>query len=317
MPNKNRSAVTESLLAASLLLFAVLAPTATAQLQFSGPTNYPVGNSPLGVAVGDFNGDGKKDLGVVNTADQTVSILLGNGDGTFQPAVNYPCGSTCSFVAVGDFNGDGKLDLAVSNGSANTVSILLGNGDGTFQVPVQYSAGASADYVAVADFNNDKKPDLLVSTGGSISILLGSGDGTFQAPVITSSIGGSQPATHFVAVGDFNGDGKLDVATGSGSIQFLQNAVINSGNLVVLLGNGDGTFQPPVTTGMNLVPGFFVGEISMAPASWIWPLRLGKDSAFQTRSTRFRTLASSTDSFYWCLFCSATATALSQRLALL
>jgi hypothetical protein len=210
-------------LVAGLMPFAA-APRSVAQLQYSSPTDYSVGTSPLGVVVADFNRDGKQDVAVVNSGDQNLSIMLGNGDGTFQPAVNYACGSTPGVLAVGDFNGDGYLDLAVANGSANAVSILLNNGDGTFQVPIQYDAGTSDDYVAVADFNNDKKMDLLVSSAGTgLSILLGNGDGTFQAPAIITP-GGSP-----VIIADINGDGKVDIVTGS----------------AVLLGNGDGTFAPP------------------------------------------------------------------------
>ena len=96
------------------------------------------------MAVGDFNGDGKLDLAVVNYGSSNVSILLGNGDGTFKTAVNYGAGSSAPYsVAVADFNGDGKLDLAVANIASNNVSILLGNGDGTFQAAVNYGAGSN------------------------------------------------------------------------------------------------------------------------------------------------------------------------------
>jgi hypothetical protein len=219
------------------LLPSILAPKAPAQAQFSGPTNYPVGSLPLGVAVGDFNGDGKQDLAVVNTGDQTVSILLGDGDGTFQPAVNYPVPGAPGLLAVGDFNGDGKLDLAVANGSV--VSILLGNGDGTFQANVDYNAGGQTTSVYVADFNNDGKPDLLTPDiqDGTISVLPGNGDGTFQTPIVTAA----QGAAPYVAIGDFNGDGRLDVATAAASST-------TQGILIILLGNGDGTFAPGLTS---------------------------------------------------------------------
>src|SRR4029077_4752748 len=87
---------------------------------------------PAAVAVGDFNGDGKLDLAVTNKGDKTVSILLGNGDGTFQSQTTVPTGLAPDAVVTGDFNGDGKPDLAVANFTDGTISILLGNGDGTF-----------------------------------------------------------------------------------------------------------------------------------------------------------------------------------------
>lgn len=250
------------LLASSLVLLMV--PAARAQLQFSGPTNYPVGTAPVWpIAVGDFNGDGKQDMAVVNRGSGNVSILLGNGDGTFQNAFNVDTGSAPAppaFVAVGDFNGDHKLDLAVGNGSvntvSNTVSILLGNGDGTFQLPIQYNTGISADYVAVADFNNDKKSDLLISNipigplyQSDISILLGDGDGRFQAPMVTSITSG-HGTTPWLAIADFNEDGKLDLATGDANVSYSG----TKGRVIILPGNGDGTFQSPVTSPVNFQP---------------------------------------------------------------
>ena len=96
--------------------------------------NYPAGTNPTSVAAGDFNGDGKLDLVVANGGSGNVSILLGNGDGTFQTHLDYGVASAPRSVAVGDFNGDGKLDLAVANSGSGNISILLGNGDGTFQI---------------------------------------------------------------------------------------------------------------------------------------------------------------------------------------
>jgi len=223
-------------------------PRAAATVSFSAPVNYPVGTAPVAVVVGDFNGDGKLDLAVANSSSNDVSILLGNGDGTFQAAVNYSVGQAPTFLTAGDFNGDHRLDLAVAIGSQNSVRILLGNGDGTLQPEGQYNAGTAVEYIASADFNDDNKPDLLASNRqGVISILLGNGDGTFQSATITSTDGN----TAFVAVGDFDRDGAMDVATGNGGVGLSEKAF---GKLIVLLGNGDGTFQAAATEDLGFWP---------------------------------------------------------------
>jgi hypothetical protein len=230
---------------------------------------FSVGYRPVAVAEGDFNGDGKLDVVVANGGPDAdnVSIMLGNGDGTLQPAVHYASGgSTPTSVAVGDFNGDGKPDLAVANQSSasNSVSILLGNGDGTFQTAVIYPAPSAPQSVAIGDFNGDGKLDIAVAVSNGVSSLLGNGDGTFQPAVnyITGQpaiIDG--PAAFFVAIGDFNGDGKLDLAVanegsdGPGEVYFV----------AILLGNGDGTFQPaatiyPLTEALSIAVADFNGD---------------------------------------------------------
>ena len=142
---------------------------------FLAPLAFDAGADPLSVAVGDFNGDGTQDLAVANSRSNNVSVLLGNGDGTFQAARNYAAGYESEWVAVGDFNGDGTLDLAVTDYGSNTVSVLLGNGDGTFQARnFSYVAGAGLRSAAIGDFNGDGSPDLAVANSGSndVSILL-------------------------------------------------------------------------------------------------------------------------------------------------
>jgi hypothetical protein len=138
------------------------------------------------VAVGDFLGNGVLDLAVANQADNTVSVLLGNGDGSFQAAVRYAGGSSPSSLAVGDFNGDGILDLAVTDsavsGGSPGVSVLLGNGVGSFQAAQNFSAGSGPASVAVGDFNGDGLPDLAVADfdSGQVSVLLN--DGVWTGP---------------------------------------------------------------------------------------------------------------------------------------
>jgi hypothetical protein len=194
------------------------------------------------VAAGDLNGDGRLDLAVANQGDNTVSVLLGNGNGTFQHQVTYPVGSFPVSVAVGDFSGDSKLDLAVVNNQNNTVGVLLGNGNGTFQSQVSFPVGSSPYSMAVGDFNGDGKQDIAVPSFGSttVSVLLGKGDGTFQ-PQVSYPVGTAPDA---VAVGDFNGDTKPDVAV----------ANFNSNTVGVLLGNGNGTFQPQVSFPVGSAP---------------------------------------------------------------
>jgi len=212
---------------------------------FQQHVEYTAGPGAFSLAVGDFNADGKLDVAVANNNGNlsgTVSILLGNGDGTFQTHVDYPVGMGPYSVAVGDFNRDGKLDLVVANyPSVFTVSVLLGNGDGTFQSQVTYPVGRQPISVAVADLNGDGKLDLAVAdfTDGFVSVLLGNGDGTFQPSVEYPT--GRVPST--IIIGDFNGDGKLDVATSN----FAPGGyTVPPGYINILFGNGDGSLQAPV-----------------------------------------------------------------------
>ncbi len=207
------------------------------------------GSATMSLAVADLRGDGKPDVVVADDSSNSVGVLLGNGDGTFQPAVSYGVDANPISIIVGDFNGDGKPDVVVANQGGNTVSVLLGNGDGTFQPAVSYEAGPYPTWVAMGDFNLDGKLDLVVAIQGNnfncyasyVSVLLGNGDGTFQAPVEYGT-GGACPGS--VAVSDVNGDGKPDLVVANFCETYGNCPYGTAG---VLLGNGDGTFQAAVS----------------------------------------------------------------------
>jgi len=131
--------------------------------------------TPIGVIAGDFNGDNKVDLVVTNYNSSNVSVFLGNGDGSFHPAVNYPTGTNPYPAAAGDFNGDSKLDLVTPDNVSGLVSVLIGNGDGSFKAPVSYADGAGTSSpmsVATGDFDKDGNLDLAVINAVSAAIAM-------------------------------------------------------------------------------------------------------------------------------------------------
>jgi hypothetical protein len=215
----------------------------------TGPTFLPrqdveAGTFPVGLAINDFNADGKADLAFANA--QTVgdaSVLLGKGDGTFGTRSTYGAGWLAHSLTTADVNNDGKPDLLVGSGHEATVSVLLGNGDGTFQdrliVP---TADIQPTGLAVADLNGDGNADLVVanSLSSSVSVFFGRGDGTFGSRSDYSV--GVTP--DFVALGDFDGSGTLDLV--------VSNA--NSNTLSVLFGNGDGSFAQGETLATPHLP---------------------------------------------------------------
>lgn len=209
-----------------------------AQVCFKPSVNYPVGSTPKEVCTGYFNNDNIVDLAVAIAGTHEVSILLGNGDGTFATASTYTANAQPYAICTADFNGDLVADLAVANnGTFQGLTILLGNGSGAFAVLTSYTLGGNPAGIAVGDFNADGKKDLVVTTRNSspgyAHIYLGAGNGTFSGP---NSLATAQGPSD-VLTGDFNKDNKQDVIT----------ANINSGTISVMIGQGTGLFNAAQT----------------------------------------------------------------------
>jgi hypothetical protein len=192
------------------------------------------GPYPIGVAAGDFNGDGKQDLAVTDGATSLVYILFGNGNGTFSPGGKFFVPPYSYTIATADFNNDGYPDLVslgAGSSGGSTVQVMLGDGIGGFQSTATIDVSQLVINFAVGDFNNDGFPDLILCEEfAGPALFLGKGDGTFQPPLYVYGHGALN-----LTAGDFNGDGNLDLAVLGGG---------NGGDLVVLLGNGNGTFVP-------------------------------------------------------------------------
>ncbi|HSB07975.1 MAG TPA: VCBS repeat-containing protein [Blastocatellia bacterium] len=241
---------------------------------FGAKTDFATGNGPLSVAVGDFNGDGNLDLAVTNYLGATVSILLGTGRGSFGAKTDFATVGVPSSVAVGDFNVDGNLDLAVANGTDHGGAILLGTGTGSFGAKTDFATDFNPFSVAVGDFNGDGNLDLAVANfgnpsggdpGRTVSILLGTGTGSFGARTDVGS--GLTPVS--VAVGDFNGDGKLDLAVANIDDDTVS-ILLNTGPIGFSLGLDSPTLTAQqgtklrVTVNINRIAGF-TGNVTVTP----------------------------------------------------
>ena len=238
------------------------APVVSGPLIFLPQVNYSEGPEYTNLifsAIADLNGDGKLDIALL-TNNTTVTVALGNGDGSFQEPQSYNPGLYPSGLAIADVNGDGKPDLVVTGCipggnpcSPDAVTVMLGNGDGSFKSGPAYSTGGLASIPAVADLNGDGEPDLIVlnscpslpcTSKGTLGVLLGKGDGTFE-PVVTYSAGGFNSGA--LAIADVNGDGNPDLLVGNGcNSSGTCSAYDKNHALGVLLGKGDGTFHPVV-----------------------------------------------------------------------
>ncbi|CAF4616335.1 unnamed protein product [Rotaria sp. Silwood1] len=196
---------------------------------------YSAGSRPISVATGDFNKDIQLDIVVVNQRNDTVSVLLGYGNGSFEKPLQYSTGSIPRSVAVGDFNNDSYLDIVIANFGDDTISILLGYGDGAFANQMTYSTVAWPYYVTVADFNKDNHLDVVVvnTASNSVSVFLGYGDGSF-ANQATYSTGSGASA---VAVDDLNNDNRLDIVVTNW----------NDNTMSVFLGYDNGVFADQIT----------------------------------------------------------------------
>jgi len=211
----------------NVAFFQVTGPTVAVALATASTYALPANSIPVAVASGDLNGDGKLDLVVADW--NAVDVLLGNGDGTFQPPARFDLASPTESVVIGDFNNDGIPDLALDS-CCGAVFVLLGNGDGTFQPYRSFSTDADqyGNGITAGDLNGDGNLDLAAAGYANVGILLGDGNGTFGSNnyLIDRFV-------YALVTGDFNGDGNLDLAVAGG------------GGINIMLGTGNGSFQTP------------------------------------------------------------------------
>ncbi len=222
---------------------------------FQPRTSFTIGQYPRNIAAGDFNKDGKLDLAVVNSSDQTVSVFSGNGSGGFQLTSSYVTGYLAGSIVLTDYDGDGNLDILVGQGDARLIApdydtqhidFLLGRGDGTFRGLSSSSAGpnTSLTFVAAADFNDDGKIDVITNNryGSNLFFFAGTASAGFAPTPTTISLGSGQPFPNGAVAGDFNGDGKADLALATGDTS--GSSVAQPGAVAILLNNGSGLGAP-------------------------------------------------------------------------
>lgn len=221
--------------------------TAYAQnLVFTPTSRHHVGHAPQALAAGDFNQDGWLDVVTANSTSDDVSVLLGNGNGTFRSAVSFGVGKIPMFVASDDFDGDGKLDLAIALSGSDQIQILKGRGDGFFDPFGSYSTGKGTTFLAVKDLDGDGSPDIVAANSGrfgyyppfSVSVLLNDGSGRMSDPRMYETDGRNGMFPTGVLAEDLTGDGRPDLA-----ITWSQPSWRTPNGLISLLVNqGDGRF---------------------------------------------------------------------------
>jgi hypothetical protein len=202
---------------------------------FRSSARYRVGGDPWEVGVGDLNGDGRPDILATTGLPDELHVLIGTGGGAFASPQVFRVGDLPTGIATGDFNRDGKLDVALASYGESFVTVLLGDGTGAFNSVLNYPATDSPDSIVAADLTGDGILDLATATflgSSSVGVLAGRGDGSFGPPQI-SRLGGT---TYDLEAADLNGDGKLD----------LVGALLFTGHVSVLLGQGGGRFSAPV-----------------------------------------------------------------------
>ncbi len=220
------------------LLISCLSPMISEARLFNARTEYEVGEDPCTVHSVDLNGDGHLDLVTTNgsTQDRNVTILLGQGDGSFAPAAHADSENGPHYAAaIGDLDGNGSPDLAITNYNQNNVSILLGNGDGTFQPPWNIDTGQRPYAVALDDLDGDGILDMVTAITGwqddKIRVFQGQGDGTFT--YVHGETFEGDAYFHAIAIGDLNNDGDLDLVA----------AEYNLSRIYIFKGFGDCTFE--------------------------------------------------------------------------